>query len=307
MNRKILLTGMRRALPAVAAIGGAAIAAGVASYLYGSLVEARRFHLEMVRIRIPREMNGATPRSPLRVLHISDLHLAEPESHKVDFLQRITSMDYDMIVLTGDIFENLSGLKYAEALLKRRPRYGAYAVLGNHDYYDYSVINVFKKFTDRFLGRYKHPKEKRSVEPHVQALEQVGYKVLRHDDVQIPELRLQIIGIDYPGIAPGGLKKLVERAPDDYLRIALLHVPLNLDSLPEAGIDVAFAGHTHGGQVRIPGFGAIITDSELPRKEASGVVYRKHTAIHVSRGLGADPRTNFRLFCPPAATVVHVD
>lgn len=302
MNPKVLLT-LRRALPAVAALGGAAIAAGVASYLYGHLVEARRFHLEMVRIRIPRELNGQ-PRSPLRVLHISDLHLAQPESHKVEFLRRITSMDYDMIVLTGDIFENLSGLQYAEALLKRKPRFGAYAVLGNHDYYDYSMFN---KFVGRIWRRWRHPEEKREVAPLVEALEKVGYRVLRHDDVIIPEARLQIIGIDYPGIAPGALKQLVDKAPPDYLRLALLHVPHHLNDLPDAGIDVAFAGHTHGGQVRIPGFGAIITDSELPRKEASGVVYRKHTAIHVSRGLGADPKTNVRLFCPPAATVVHVD
>lgn len=302
MNPKVLLT-VRRALPAVAALGGAAVAAGLASYLYGHLVEARRFHLEMVRIRIPRELNGQ-PRSPLRVLHISDLHLAQPESHKVEFLRRITSMDYDMIVLTGDIFENLTGLQYAEALLKRKPRFGAYAVLGNHDYYDYSMFN---KFVGRMWRRWRHPEEKREVAPLVEALEKVGYKVLRHNDVIIPEARLQIIGIDYPGIAPGALKQLVEKAPPDYLRLALLHVPHHLNDLPDAGIDVAFAGHTHGGQVRIPGWGAIITDSELPRKEASGVVYRKHTAIHVSRGLGADPKTNFRLFCPPAATVVHVD
>jgi predicted MPP superfamily phosphohydrolase len=305
MNSKVMLN-LRRALPAVAAIGGAAIAAGVASYLYGSLIEARRYHLEMVRIRIPRDVNGSgvPPRPPLRVLHISDLHLAQPESHKVEFLRRITSMDYDMIVLTGDVFEDFTGIQYAEALLKRRPRYGAYAVLGNHDYYDYSYFN---KIIGRLFRKFRHPPEKRQVEPMVEALEKVGYKVLRHQAIEIPEARLQVIGIDYPGIAGGALKKLVDEAPDDYLRLALLHVPHNLNILPESGIDVAFAGHTHGGQVRIPGIGAIITDSELHRKEASGVVYRKHTAIHVSRGLGADPKTNFRIFCPPAATVIHVD
>jgi predicted MPP superfamily phosphohydrolase len=90
------------------------------------------------------------------------------------------------------------------------------------------------------------------------------------------------------------------------LLLALFHVPKKLNDMAAAGIHLAFGGHTHGGQIRIPGIGALITDSELKRNEASGLIRRGRTLFHVSRGLGADPRSNFRLFCPPAATILEV-
>lgn len=80
--------------------------------------------------------------------------------------------------------------------------------------------------------------------------------------------------------------------------LALFHMPRYLRQFEIAGVDLAVGGHTHGGQIRVPGFGAIITDSELSRHEASGVIHRGRTTFHISRGLSADPRTNFRLFCP---------
>jgi predicted MPP superfamily phosphohydrolase len=98
----------------------------------------------------------------------------------------------------------------------------------------------------------------------------------------------------------------VRRVKQDDLLLALFHLPYNLAAFERAGVQLAFGGHTHGGQIRIPGYGALFTDSELPGHESAGLIWRGSTAIHISRGLGTDPRTNFRFFCPPAATVVEV-
>src|SRR5581483_11333134 len=100
----------------------------------------------------------------LKILHISDLHLCYPESKKIDFLQRVTDEPYDLVFLTGDVFENFSGLAYANAILSRPPRLGAYAVLGNHDYYNYTMLN---KTAGRIWRKYRQPRSRRDVTPMI--------------------------------------------------------------------------------------------------------------------------------------------
>jgi uncharacterized protein len=278
-----------------------AVVAGVGTYLYASRIEARRYQLERISVRV-RNSRGNNERV-LRVLHLSDLHLCFPETDKIEFLRRISTEPYDMAILTGDVFENYSGLAYAASLLSRKPRLGAYAVLGNHDYYNYTM---FHKIFGRLFRRFRHPGTKRDVAPMIAALENAGFTVLRNETVNLPEHGIHITGVDYPFVDAGTLNPLAAEGEDSELRMLLFHLPIHLDMISDTGVHVAFGGHTHGGQIRIPGFGAIITDSELSRSEASGLCWRSNTAFHISRGLSADPRTNFRLFCPPAATVVEI-
>lgn len=300
------------------AAGGLALA-GAGAYLYASKIESRRYQLERVRVitgdgnawRHRRRGNGngqtQAPQEPakrvFKILHLSDLHLKHPESHKIEFIQSITSQTYDLIVLTGDVFEDMSGLKYAKYLLASKPKFGAYAVLGNHDYYDYTF---FHKIVGRLIKRFRHPPEMRDVQPMVESLQDAGFEVLRNESRSLHEHGLHIVGVDYPGIQQERLIELAAKAEDDDLILALFHMPRNLHFYSRAGVHLALGGHTHGGQIRIPGVGPLITDSELPRKEASGLVRRGNTTLHISRGLGADPRSNIRLFCPPAATILEV-
>lgn len=287
---------------------GSALLSGVAVYLYASRVEARNYKLEKLHVRTDSAAlstgNGKGEKVKLKVLHLSDLHLAAPESHKIEFLRRVTSDEYDMILFTGDIFENYSGIQYAKHLVARQPRLGAFAVLGNHDYYDYTW---FHKTVGRINRTFRHPRQKRDVTPLIHSLHESGINVLRNNSRMFHDDNVCLIGIDYPGINPEELQALVKQAPPGYLVLSILHLPRRLHQLPQAGVHVALAGHTHGGQIRVPGVGALITDSELPRREASGLVKRDGTIIHVSRGISADPKTNFRLFCPPAATVLEIE
>ncbi len=283
---------------------GVGFVAALGAFWYGTRVESRRYKIEVERIKIGSN-NGkaAKAKKPLRILHISDLHLCYPESHKIEFLRRVTASDYDLVFLTGDIFENLSGLSYAQSILAKPPRLGAYAVLGNHDYYDY---NMFHKVFGRIVRKFRHPEKMRDVTPLVACLERSGFHVLRNQAVKLPEHQLHIVGIDYPGIAKHKLDELVEQAEDEDSVLVLFHLPRNLQHIADSGAHLAVGGHTHGGQIRIPGYGAIITDSEVPRSQASGVFWKENTAFHISRGVGADPRTNIRLFCPPHATIIEL-
>lgn len=283
-------------------------AAGLGTYLYASMIESRRYRLDSVRVNTGRtdafsDTDPLDELMRLRILHISDLHLCRPESHKLEFLRKATEAQYDLIVITGDIFEDYTGIEYARDIISRPPRLGAFAVLGNHDYYNYTM---FHRTIGRFARQWRSPKEKRDVTLMISALESVGIQVLRNSTVTMPEEKLHIVGIDYPGIRDDHLVRLVNEAPDDHLILALMHMPDRLDRLHKAGVHLAFGGHTHGGQVRVPFWGPIITNSDLPRHEASGLIWRGATAIHVSRGVGADPRTNFRLFCPPHGSVIEV-
>ncbi len=289
-------------------VWASAFLGGLATWVWASRIESRRYRLEKVTAEGPKGwltvgQAGGVSAEPVRILHLSDLHLAGDESHKLEFIQAITADRYDLVVLTGDIFENDQALSYAGSLLRRQPTLGAFAVLGNHDYYSYSMIH---KTWGRIDRRYRHPACKRDVSPLILALEAGGFRVLRNEAVSFPDRRLHLIGVDYPGIGLEALEQLAAQVEDDWYRLSIFHLPVNLDYYAQARVDLALCGHTHGGQIRIPGIGALITDSELPRHEASGMVRRGETLIHVSRGLGADPRTNFRLFCPPAATVIEV-
>lgn len=288
---------------------GALGLAGFAAYLYASRVAARSYRLERVKVwlgdgmgRSNQPING-NGQKRLSILHLSDLHLSRGDEDKAAFLKSITDYEYDIVVITGDIFENESGFAYASSLLSRKPRLGAYAVLGNHDYYAYNLLN---KTIGEVVRRWSTPSKTRNIDGHVAALEMNGYRVLRNELVRLSGEKLAIIGIDYPTIEKSHLHGLVGETEPEELLIALFHKPKNLAMMCEAGIKLALGGHTHGGQVRVPGVGAIVTRSELPGREASGLIWRGDTAFHISRGLGADPRTNVRLFCPPAATVIEV-
>ncbi len=278
---------------------GSACLAGLGTFLYATQVECRRYQLETLSLTV----GGGAMARVFRILHLSDLHFSHPESHKIDFLQKVTAQHYDLVVITGDIFENYTGLCYAGSLLASPARLGAYAVLGNHDYYNYSLFN---KTMGRLDRRRRHPRQRRDVRPMVRALERAGIRVLFNEAVSDPGAGLHVVGIDYPTVDGELLGELVARAGPDQLKLVLFHLPLHLERISSSGAHLALGGHTHGGQIRLPGLGALTTDSELPRQESAGLIWRHGTAFHISRGLGADPRSNIRLFCPPAATVLEV-
>jgi predicted MPP superfamily phosphohydrolase len=295
--------------------GGASLLALAAGLFYWGLkVETRRYRLETLRVITSSVVPAAnadsasTAAAPvtrhLRILHLSDLHLHANDQEKVKFIRDITNDAYDLVLLSGDVFEFLDGLKFGPQLLSRKPRLGAFAVLGNHDYYDYSIFN---KTFGRLLRSRRHPRKRNDVNPHIISLEAGGFEVLVNEGIYLKDENLFLVGIDYPGIDEAKLDEIVERAPEGALKLSLFHLPCQLEQMVRAGIHLGFGGHTHGGQVRLPGVGALITDSELPRHEASGIVRRGDSVFHVSRGLGADPRSNFRLFCPPAATVIELE
>ncbi len=97
-------------------------------------------------------------------------------------------------------------------------------------------------------------------------------------------------------------------APDAMLRLGVTHAPYRrvLDPMAADGADLILAGHTHGGQICVPGFGALVTNCDVPRTQASGLSGWHGSALNVSAGLGTNPFTPIRLACRPEATLLTV-
>ncbi|MDQ1727854.1 MAG: uncharacterized protein QOK14_1899 [Frankiaceae bacterium] len=291
---------MRPLLAAPAALG--AVAAAGLSY---SLWEARSFRLR--RVDVPCLPTG-TP--PLRVLHFSDAHLTPGQRHKQDWIRRLDELEPDLVVQTGD---NLAHLRAVPAVLDayapllRRP--GVF-VLGSNDYYAPKPKNpanyLRRDAGKRVIGVPLPWRELRD------AFTAAGWLDLsnRRATLSVKGVDLTFAGVDDPHISRDRYD--AGPAPVADLAIGVTHSPEPrvLDPMAADGYRLLLAGHTHGGQLCVPGYGALVTNCALPTSMAKGL-HRWPAAgapggswLHVSAGLGCSPYTPVRFACPPEATLL---
>ena len=256
---------------------------------YGTAVEPFKLSLTTLTVSTDRLTPDA---KPIRLLHISDLHVEYLTKREARVLALVQEAQPDLIVISGD-YVNLSNnrdpktlAQVHELLRQMTAPYGVYAVLGS---------------------------------PPVDLRETVAPLF---DDLPVVLLRgewqkvgvghgrsLTIIGLDCTHDLPldrQRLAKLTATAPDDTPQLLLFHSP---ELMPEAaghGIDLYLCGHTHGGQVRLPFIGPLLTSSQLGRRFVMGLYQIGRTHLYISRGIGLEglsaPRVRFR--CPPEMTLV---
>jgi predicted MPP superfamily phosphohydrolase len=224
----------------------------------------------------------------LRVLHLTDLHVTERSSKgyadRVEHEMR--ALDPDLIVLTGDYVSHADRLPLLASWLERLPvtRYGSYAVLGNHDYWagePDAVRAVLSRAGVRVMGR------------ECANLEVATSSVLRICGTEEPWGERYANGADVDGA----------RRP--LATLILSHTPDNVYEVSEPGLTAVFAGHTHGGQFRLPGLGALVVPSNYGRRFERGHFVVNGTHLFVSAGVGADAPA-LRLWCPPELVVVDL-
>lgn len=257
---------------------------------YGTLVEP--FLLQVTRLQIvtPRLAN---PGGPLRVVQLSDLHVERLTRRDRALPDTVAGLDADVMVLTGDYLnttynQDPQALADLEELLAQLEAPGQrYGIWGSPEV---DCTHLLR--------------------PIIQA---AGITLLEDCGVELHTDRyhLWIMGItcshDRPGDAER-LRRLVAEAPPGALTLLLYHTP---DLMPEAaalGVDLYLAGHTHGGQWRLPGFGAVVTSSRYGKRYEAGHYREGNTHLYVSRGLGMEgfgtPRARF--FCRPELVVVDL-
>jgi predicted MPP superfamily phosphohydrolase len=285
-----------------AAVGLGIAGGAVAAY---SMWEARQYGL--LDQTIPLLPPGS---EPLRILHLSDLHLTSRQDHKIAWLDGLPSIvDPDLTVVTGDFLADPQAVPIVlEALAGVLSQPGAF-VLGSNDYFAPRIVNPFSYLLA--------PSELQRTRPEmpwgdlVAGLREAGWSDLDNASIELPLGREQIPvalrGVDDPHIGLDRYEDVAGPFPADaQVRIGVAHAPYLrvLDAMAEDGADLILAGHTHGGQVCLPGGRALVTNCDLDPAHAAGLSRHGDALLHVSQGLGTAPSAPFRLFCPPRATLI---
>ncbi|HMQ66733.1 MAG TPA: metallophosphoesterase [Arachnia sp.] len=292
--------------PLLAAVGATA-AVGTACFGWG-LVEAglytvRRFDADVL------PPGG----SSIRILHISDLHLGAHQERKLAFIRSLAALEPDLVVNTGDnivepeaiapLFAALDGLRSVPGVF----------VFGSNDYYAPRSANPLKYL---FLGRsHYNPSGRRELPTdRLRAgLEGYGWEDLTHRlaVLDVNGYRLAFRGTDDAHLNRDDYS-LVAGPPDEAadLNVGVTHAPYLrvIDSMAADGMDLILAGHTHGGQVCVPFYGALVTNCDLDAARVKGMSMHTaggHTAhMHVSAGVGTSPYAPYRFACRPEVTLL---
>lgn len=277
----------------------AVLVLGVCCILWGIFVERRRYRL--VRHRL--DILPATASGPLTVLHLSDLHFVRRDTRKTAFLSTLPAAD--VTVVTGDFLAEPEAVETTVAAVRAaRGRLASWFVLGSNDYFVPKPLN----YLAYFRGKRKPRRAERGRAPDlVSQLRADGWDDLTNvrRDVVVNGLPIELLGLDDAHIAWHDLRVAPRRSPDRF-GFAVMHSP---DSAPETaslGYDLLVAGHTHGGQVCLPGVGALVTNCSLPARLVSGMIRIGDAVMSVSPGLGTSKFAPFRFFCRPEATLLEL-
>ncbi len=284
--------------------------------------ESRQPVLRRADLGIP----GRKDMRPLRVLHLSDLHMYPGQKFIVDFIKRVSAIeDIDLVVSTGDNLGSPDGLELALAAYEPLRHLPGVFVLGSNDYYS-PTAKIWTSYLQSDRPE-KTAKKHANQSPDlpwlelVKSLESAGWVDLsnRSATLQVPadgrEQSVSLIGVDDPHIHRDRTPEVPATWEDDNtVRLALTHAPYRrvLDRFAAVGSDLIFAGHTHGGQVRLPGVGTVVTNSDLPRAYGRGLNWwaapgpEGGSWLNVSAGLGTSPMAPIRFACRPEATLLTI-
>ncbi|MEJ2886486.1 metallophosphoesterase [Actinomycetospora aeridis] len=290
-----------------AAVGAGLGAAGALGLGYAVGIERHWFTLRRARLEVldPRTAAGRS----LRVLHISDLHLRPGQRLERRFVEGLAALEPDLVVDTGD---NLSHARAVPEVLRAlgglldRP---GVAVWGSNDYHGPKPKNP-----SHYLFRPEH----RVLGPELPwrdlraAMLERGWLDATHarHTLTVNGLRIAVAGVDDPHIGRDNYDRIAGPTDEPYdLRLGLTHSPEPrvLDAFAADGYDLVLAGHTHGGQLRLPGYGALVTNCGVDRSRARGASrWGTHMRLHVSAGLGTSPFAPARFACRPEATLLEL-
>ncbi len=263
---------------------------GTLTYVWGMAVEPFLLRLAPLPIYAP-QLPANTP--PIRLLHLSDLHIERLTRREAHLLTLIEQADPDLIVITGD-YTNLSYVNERTARAEIRKFLallhapcGVYVTLGSPPADPRATTPAL--FDDL---------------PNIRLLRD-EVVVIRFDDGRA----LSLLGMDCEHDVPGDMevfKQLLNLAPVDSARVLLYHSPELMPEVQTYPLNLYLCGHTHGGQVRLPFYGALITSSVTGKRYELGVYTEQQTTLSVSPGIGLEglgaPR--LRLLCPPKAILV---
>jgi len=307
---------------------GALAAAGAGAFAWGSLLERRMFTLR--EASVPVLAPGSTP---IRVLHISDLHLAPWQKDKQDWVRGLAALLPDLVVDTGDNLGHTDAYDALAYTLEPFAGIPGIFVNGSNDFWGPQLKNPFRYFGGPSMLK-AAPQNRLDTDRLHGIFAKLGWNDINNaaESLDINGTHLEVFGVDDPHIGRDRLD-LITRAVDDLrsedplgdetwpdsaehreprptVTIGVAHAPYRrvLTSFVNHGAQLILAGHTHGGQVCVPGFGALVTNCDIPRSQVKGLSLwgsgLRSAYLNVSAGLGTSIYAPVRFACPPEATLL---
>jgi predicted MPP superfamily phosphohydrolase len=274
----------------------AVLASGALAWAWGRLIEPRM--LRVTRLAVPTDKPASGPGKAPRLAFVSDLHVEGAWHMRRKLVARVTALSPDAILLGGDYLsdaEDASRRTLEEVVRSLAELAPVYAVIGN-------------------VGGYKG-------EPRA-AIDATGARVLANAAAELPG-RVVLYGIEW--LDAGAIERAAGEMDPGAFNVCLTHAPGLIPQAARAGFDLYLCGHTHGGQVRLPVWGALLTlsvhgkrfesgrysvaEGQAPGKARPALTGVGGMTAYVTRGVGLEggmvPRVRF--LCPPEVVLIEIE
>lgn len=307
----MLIAGTRAAHPALIALGAVG-AVGAACAVWGIGIERHLFTVREASVK------ALPPGSrPIRVLHVSDAHMAPWQRRKQDWLSSLAELEPDLIVNTGDNLGHRDGLHGIRRAFDAFAGIPGVFVHGSNDLFGPSPRNPLRYFSGP-SKRHQQPERLDTDALDAYLTNELGWTQLDNAAarVSVAGVDVDLFGVsdahrdwDELDVLPAAIAALGPRDAGTAL-LGVTHAPYQrvLNSFTDLGANAIFGGHTHGGQVCLPGFGALVANCDIPLKQAKGLSTWNHDGrsipLNVSAGCGHSIYAPVRFACRPEATVL---
>ncbi len=241
-----------------------------------------------------------------KILHLSDLHMTPRQFKKQEWISELAELKPDLVVVTGDFLAHLNSVPSVLGAFSAFAGIPGVFVFGSNDYFAPSLKNPARylfKPDNKLIGGVELPWQDLKT-----GLEDMGWVDLTHirTELTIKNTRVEFRGVDDPHLLYDDYSTVAGRPNGNSFAIGVTHAPYLrvLDAMVEDEIPLILAGHTHGGQLCLPFFGALVTNCDLDTRRAKGLHKYQDAWLHVSAGLGTNPFTPVRFACRPEATLL---
>jgi predicted MPP superfamily phosphohydrolase len=280
-------------------------ATGVGSLTYG-LAEAQAFKVRELDLDLLPAGSDS-----IRVLHISDLHITPAQTRKINWVKSLAKLEPDFVVGTGDFLAHqLAVPAVVEAMNELMEIPGAF-VLGSNDYFAPKIKNPLMYFSKN--REIQTTGIALPTSDLVDELTDAGWLDLNNKQglTEINGVKIHFRGTDDPHINKDNYAAVAGAFDSTAFAFGVTHAPYRrvLQSFATDKADLVLAGHTHGGQICIPFYGALVTNCDLPQGQAKGLSSfgESKMPLHVSAGVGTSPFAQVRIACRPEATLITLN
>lgn len=237
------------------------------------------YWIEVTRVKLASpKLTSAT--RPIRLAHLSDLHCDPVERVENKLIAILKQEQPDLIVFTGDTMNRADSLPVLKQTLTQLAAIApTFVVKGNWDVWYYPTLDLFGS---------------------------TGVKELHNEAVkfEVAGTSLWLVGAPIANLPK--FDQAFANVPLDAYQVLLYHFPDEIAEAQKRGVDLYCAGHTHGGQIALPLYGALITFSKFGKKYEAGLFHEGETAMYVNRGIGCEGTPHFRFFARPEVTMIEL-